>query len=127
MNAVGANRRFVPATIYPLLASDATKAPLRGRFPGGTADASRRIIDRDPSRTAKRMKLPIFLLSLLVLPGFARAAEPGEQPSSFPTGPPARSSISASGAYLHEPSFQRYRQARAETLRRGGKTVDLWR
>jgi thioredoxin-related protein len=33
----------------------------------------------------------------------------------------------ASGAYVHEPQFQRFVQARAEALRRAGKPVDLWR
>jgi thioredoxin-related protein len=33
----------------------------------------------------------------------------------------------ASRAYLREPSFQRYLQARAERLREGGHAVDLWR
>jgi thioredoxin-related protein len=33
----------------------------------------------------------------------------------------------ASGAYRSEPSFQRYLQARAETLRARGAKVDLWR
>ena len=32
----------------------------------------------------------------------------------------------ASGAYRNEPSFQRYVQARAERLRAGGESVDLW-
>jgi thioredoxin-related protein len=32
----------------------------------------------------------------------------------------------ASGAYRDEPSFQRYIQARAERIRAGGETVDLW-
>lgn len=33
----------------------------------------------------------------------------------------------ASGAYLKEPMFQRYVQARAEALRDNGKPIDLWR
>jgi thioredoxin-related protein len=33
----------------------------------------------------------------------------------------------ASGAYLKEPSFQRFLQARAERLRKGGEAVDLWK
>ncbi len=33
----------------------------------------------------------------------------------------------ASGAYRKEPSFQRYLQARAERLRGGGKSVELWK
>ncbi len=33
----------------------------------------------------------------------------------------------ASGAYRTEPSFQRYVQARADRLRAGGETVDLWK
>jgi thioredoxin-related protein len=33
----------------------------------------------------------------------------------------------ASGAYRDEPSFQRYIQARAERIRAGGATVDLWK
>jgi thioredoxin-related protein len=33
----------------------------------------------------------------------------------------------ASGAYAHEPSFQRYLQARADDLRQRGEGVDLWR
>ncbi len=33
----------------------------------------------------------------------------------------------AGGGYRSEPSFQRYLQARAERLRAGGETVDLWR
>jgi thioredoxin-related protein len=33
----------------------------------------------------------------------------------------------ASGAYLREPSFQRFLQAHAEELRKRGETVDLWR
>jgi thioredoxin-related protein len=33
----------------------------------------------------------------------------------------------ASGAYLREPNFQRFLQARAEELRGRGETVDLWR
>ena len=32
----------------------------------------------------------------------------------------------ASGAYRTEPSFQRFLQARAERLREGGQTVDVW-
>jgi thioredoxin-related protein len=32
----------------------------------------------------------------------------------------------SSGAYLREPSFQRFLQARAESLRRRGASVDLW-
>jgi thioredoxin-related protein len=32
----------------------------------------------------------------------------------------------SSGAYLREPSFQRFLQARAEGLRRRGTSVDLW-
>jgi len=32
----------------------------------------------------------------------------------------------ASGAYRNEPSFQRFLQARAERLRAGGESVDLW-
>jgi thioredoxin-related protein len=33
----------------------------------------------------------------------------------------------ASGAYAKEPSFQRYLQARADTMRNRGETVDLWK
>jgi thioredoxin-related protein len=33
----------------------------------------------------------------------------------------------ASGAYLREPNFQRFLQARAEEMRRRGEAVDLWR
>src|SRR6266581_674234 len=33
----------------------------------------------------------------------------------------------ASGAYLREPNFQRFLQARADELRRRGEAVDLWR
>ena len=33
----------------------------------------------------------------------------------------------SSGAYLKEPSFQRFLQARAEHMREQGKTVDLWK
>lgn len=33
----------------------------------------------------------------------------------------------ASGAYRQEPSFQRYIQRRADTLRAAGKSVDLWK
>ena len=33
----------------------------------------------------------------------------------------------ASGAYLREPQFQRFVQARAEKLREQGRPVDLWR
>jgi thioredoxin-related protein len=32
----------------------------------------------------------------------------------------------ASGAYRSEPSFQRFLQGKADRLRRGGETVDLW-
>jgi thioredoxin-related protein len=32
----------------------------------------------------------------------------------------------SSGAYRSEPSFQRFLQTRADRLRRGGETVDLW-
>jgi thioredoxin-related protein len=33
----------------------------------------------------------------------------------------------ASGGYLRQPSFQRYLQARAETMRQRGEPVDLWK
>jgi len=33
----------------------------------------------------------------------------------------------ASGAYLREPNFQRFLQARADELRGRGEAVDLWR
>ena len=33
----------------------------------------------------------------------------------------------SSRAYLKEPSFQRYLQARGESMRRGGRAVDLWK
>jgi thioredoxin-related protein len=33
----------------------------------------------------------------------------------------------ASGAYLKQPSFQRYLQARADGMRQRGETVDLWK